>query len=146
LLDDAWLAGDVKETLMRKFQAGHRRLLVSGGAIVAGVGLFAAGILTAGALGTDGGGDNPSSPAGTIAPGIGGGNTGVGAYPAIAPSNGDVAQSGRGGEADMSMPGSWQGCSAPIPAVLKDGTIDPSLAGFAAAYLGSGFQLVGINV
>src|SRR5687768_10631874 len=139
---------------MRQLRETHRRVFLGLGATVLAGALFASGVLVAGAMddgddpAADGGGDGSSVDVGRL-PVVGS----AGWSPA--PLTGydtpaDSQASAQVGAADMASRGSYPGwgggCAVPIPGVLKDGKVDPSLAGFAATYLGAGFELTGVNV
>ena len=131
---------------MRRLISNPRRLFVGIAAVLAGVGLFASGAIVAGAMDDDGGrgdGGAKTNTAPSNEPAIQ-----IGSAPANsgAPNRGSAGfdSDGASGEARMSYPG--YGCNVPIPAVLKDGKVDPALAGFAAKYLAAGFELTGFTI
>jgi hypothetical protein len=132
---------------MKQLVSDPRRLRWLAAAVLAGTALFASGVFVANAVGSDG--DTPDDTGGSkVAVGVArDGNSGFPAPAIFNPTTQERGEAGMGTD-DMdraSLP--WRGgCQVPLPAILADGKVDPAAAGFAASYLGDGFQLTSFTV
>ncbi|MEX0783229.1 MAG: hypothetical protein WD557_11305 [Dehalococcoidia bacterium] len=131
---------------MRQLVSDRRRLRLLAGAVVAGAALFASGVFVANAMGSD---DSPNDTGGPkVAVGVPrDGNSGSSAAQAAFNPAIDRGEAGMAGDEDMSRSSRpWGGCQVPITGILADGKLDPAAAGFAASYLGAGFQLTSFSI
>jgi hypothetical protein len=126
---------------------------VLGGAVVAVVVAFVAGMLVANAVGDD------SSPATTVTEPPdgqaqvvpGGAPEPAISVPGVAINKGEgsagaVPASGFGGGRGSDAMLYGGGCPGPLPGVLSDGRVDPALGGFPSRWLGEGFQFAGLAI
>jgi hypothetical protein len=130
-----------REEVVRQF-VSDRRFQLSVGAFVAGVALFAGGVLAANAMDSD---DDPSGDTGDNIP-MNVARDGIGSGPAGFNSGRPADDVDRAGAEDASLTRPYGGCQVPVGNVLADGKVDPTVAGFASSYLGGAFQLTSFTL